>query len=835
VAGFCYISHPQNLLKHLTPNKNLKPIPVKITSFLTLAALLLLSTFSFALSPTIPITTNVTKNGYVDGGKLVGKIVESPGNVGVSFATVALLMVKDSALTSGAVADENGVFTIANVTPGKYILRVTNMGYQTLFVPNVSVAAEGNLLDLGNMTILPEAKKLNEVIVKGEKSMIVDDIDKKMVNIGKDMLATSNNVSDLLEKVPAVSLDENGNPQVRGKGNVVVLIDGKPSNLYGSDLPTILQSFPANLIERIDVMTTPSAKYEGEGASGVIDIITKKAKIRGTNGGAKLTLGNKNNHNLSGNINYKAGKFGLNASLSGQNRAMTWKRNLSRDNFISENTSHLQQSGTGGNKGKNAFGRVGMNYDFNDKNSVEVGVNYSLDENKNNSSILNETSITPGTVSETFRRLNIGNNNGNNMNFSFDYRKKFAEKDNQLNFTSSYSLGSSDGESYLSQESEIDSLLRNQQNLRDNKRRSLFLNTDYTWPIAPKSTLEVGLRSRSSSNDNTNAFYTMSKETGSYVFDPNISNIFGYKDATYTGFMTFSQKTDLWGMRAGLRVTDYNQEINQISVNREFSVHFLTLVPSLALTRKLGESSQLKLNYSRRVQRPEADWLNPYTDVSDPRNVKSGNPNLKPEFTHKAEMGYSNYEASGGFGPSLFMDYSNNAITQIRTIDESGISLTRFDNVGREFSYGFETDFSQTIGDILKINGSGRVFRSEVVSQIAQIDNRTWSYSGNLNAFITLPMDFRASAYVNYEGPRAIAQGTREGVFVANMGIRKDLLEKKATISFNVQDIFLSRAYKSQLNTATYSQNSLWQQTNRLVNLTFQYRFGKITASGDDA
>lgn len=776
------------------------------------------------------------KSQRIDGGKLVGKIVEGPSQAGVAFATVALLAPRDSSLANGAVADENGLFTIANVTPGSYILRVTNMGYQTLFQPNIKVAAEVGLVDLGNITVVPEAQKLAEVIVKGEKTMIVDDIDKKIVNIGKDMLATSNNVSDLLEKVPAVSLDENGNPQVRGKGNVVVLIDGKPSNLYGSDLPTILQSFPANLIERIDVMTTPSAKYEGEGASGVIDIITKKTKIRGMNGGARLSIGNRNNNAASGNLSYKAGKFGLNASLSGQTRAMTWERTLNRNNFITEPTSLLQQDGTGGNKGKNTFGRVGVNYDFNERNSLEAGVNYSRDNNRNYSNILNETSLSTGLVTEQFRRLNNSKGNGNNVNFNLDYRHKFAEKDHQLNFNSSYSIGGSDGESYFAQESTIDSLIRNQQNLRDNNRHSLFLNADYTWPITPKATLEAGLRSRTSANDNVNAFYNLDRETNAYVFDNNISNVFGYKDATYTGFMTFSQKTDDWGIRAGLRVTDYNQNIDQVSRNQEFSVHFLTLVPSLALTRKLGESSQVKLNYSRRVQRPEADWLNPFTDVSDPRNIRTGNPNLRPEFTHKAEMGYSNYEANGGWGPSLFMDYSNNAITQIRTVDEAGVSLTRYDNVGREFSYGFETDFTQKLfGDVLKINGSGRVFRSEVVSAMAAIDNRTWSYSGNLNAFITLPADFRASAYVNYEGPRAIAQGTRDGVFIANMGIRKDLLEKKATVSFNVQDIFLSRNYKSQLNTQTYSQNSNWHQTNRLVNVTFQYRFGKISAGGDDA
>ena len=788
--------------------------------FVLLALSLLCSGHSFA----------VKKSIFADGGKLIGKVVESPNNAGVSFATIAMLMVKDSSMTEGAVADVNGIFTIENVKPGNYILRITNVGYQTLYVPNIKVATEANVVDLGMLTLVAAAQKLNEVVIRAEKSMIVDDIDKKMVNIGQDMLATSNNLSDLLEKVPAVSLDENGNPQLRGKGNVVILIDGKPSNLYGSDLPTILQSFPANLIERIDVMTTPSAKYEGEGASGVIDIITRKTKIRGVNGGLRAALGNRNTYSGSGNISYKAGKLGLNASLNGQASNTFWERSLNRDNFISEVTSHLEQVGSGDNRNKNVFGRIGMNYDFNEKNSIEVGINHSRNRGRNSSKMLNTTTRDNSAKIEQFNRINNSGNNGSNMNFSFDYRKKFDKKDQQLNFTANYSIGESEGESFFDQESLIDSLVRHQQTLRDNNRHSLFLNSDYTWPITPKATLEAGVRSRFNTNNNTNAFYTLNRENQDYVFDPNISNIFGYNDATYTGFMTFSQKADLWGVRAGLRLTDYNQDINQISRNREFSVHFVTLVPSLAITRKLNDVSQIKLNYSRRVQRPEADWLNPFTDVSDPRNIRSGNPNLKPEFTHKAEMGYSNYEKDGGWGPSLFVDYSNNAITQIKTVDESGVSLTRYDNVGREMSYGLETDFNRSFfGEKVKLNGSGRVFRSEVVSQIARIDNRGWSYSANLNAFIKLPQDFRASAYVNYEGPRAIAQGTRQGVFIANMGVRKDFMQKKATIGFNVQDIFLSRTYKTGLRTETYSQNSVWHQTNRMINLSFNYRFGKIS------
>ncbi len=787
----------------------------------------------FLCSTYIPIL--LAAPAEIDGGKLIGKIVEAPANAPVSFATVAILLAKDSTVIDGATADENGVFSLVNVKSGKYLLRITNMGYETKFVSNVQIAPESNLKDLGLIVMTPVSQKLNEVVIKGEKSMIVDDIDKKMITIGKDLLAASNNVSDLLEKLPAVSLDENGNPQVRGKGNVIVLIDGKPSSLYGNDLPTVLQSFPAELIERIDVMTTPSAKYEGEGASGVIDIITKKVKIRGTNGGGRLSYGNRGSANGSGNINYKSGKLGLNASVSAQKRNTFWKRRLNRENFASDESSFLDQAGKGYNKNKNLFGRVGMNYDLNDKNAIEVGVNYSLDGNNNQSAIANQTSLATGLITEQFDRFTNSNGNGNNVSMNFDYRKKFRKKDHLLVFSANYSVGESEGKSLYDQESETETLERHQQNLRNNTNKSLFLNSDYTWPLAEKSTLEMGVRTRINKSENTNAFYNLNSEDGSYAFDPSVSNIFGYQNSIYTGYMTFSQKTDKWGVRAGLRLTDSDQYINQISNNRDFSVHFLTLIPSVALTRKLDESSQVKLNYSRRVQRPEASWLNPFTDISDPRNIQTGNPNLRPEFVHKAEMGYSNYEESGGWGPSLFMDYSNNAITRLRTVDAEGISLTQYDNVGREMSYGVETDFSQKIGDVVKINASGRIFRSEVVSEAAQIDNRTWSYSGNLNAFFTLPMDFKASAYVNYEGPRAIAQGNREGVFVANMGIRKDLLEKKATLSFNVHDIFLSRAYKSHLSTSTYSQNSLWQQTNRLINLTFQYRFGKISGGGDDA
>jgi outer membrane receptor protein involved in Fe transport len=798
-------------------------IKISFSQFKSILPVICLFLFNLLLIPATSANTTYDVNQQI-----MGTVVELPDNSPVSFATVALLSKKDSTILDGVTADEKGAFTLGPVKAGNYIIRISNMGYETLFLSDIRISNQNK--DLGIIVMKASSQRLDEVVITAEKSMIIEDLDKKMIHIGKDLLATSNNVSDLLEKLPAVSLDENGSPQVRGKGNVVVLIDGKPSTLYGNDLPTVLQSFPAELIDRIDVITTPSAKYEGDGASGVIDIITKKVKIKGMNGGLRVSLGNKENYNGSGNISYKLGKWGLNASVSAQARNMYWRRKLVRDNFLSENTSTLLQTGTGQNKNNNLFGRMGASYEFNDKNSLSVGVNYSLDNNKNISGVANSTYVETITT-EQFYRSTLGKGDGNNVSLNLDYRKKFTKKDELFSFTANYSFGNSDGQSNFDQESDSTKLVLHQLNLRNSNNYSVFLNTDYTLPFNEHSKLDVGFRTRINKRENVNEFYNYDPETNTYTFNTEVSNIFNYKNTIYTGYATYSLKTDVWGIRAGLRITDSDQYIDQVHTNTAFSAHFLTLVPSFAISKKLEEGTLLKLNYSRRVQRPEASWLNPYLDIADPRNTQSGNPNLRPEFVHKAELGYSSYKDNGGWGPSLFMDYSNNAITRIRTVDELGVSFTTYDNVGREFTYGFETDFSKKFGEAFKINASGRIFRSEVVSELAQIDNRNWSYSGNLNAFFNLPMDFKASAYINYQGPRAIAQGKREGVLVANMGIRKDLLKKKATLSANIQDIFLSRNYKNQLRTSTYLQNSNWQQTNRLITVTMQYRFGKISAN----
>ncbi len=765
--------------------------------------------------------------------RVVGKVVEAPDNAAAGFATIAVLNATDSSLVGGAVADEHGAFVIAGTKAGKYIIRVSNMGFKTLYLPGIAIT-EGKeaVTDLGVLSLVPDAQRLNEVVVTADRSTVVEDIDKKSITIGADLLATSNNASEILEKLPAVSLDENGSPQVRGKGNVIVLIDGKPSTQYGSDLPTILQSFPANLIERIDVMTTPSAKYEGDGASGVIDIITKGVRIRGMNGNGRLNAGNQGNHGMAANGSFKSNKLGLSAAVSADVRNSYWDRNLTRTNYVSEKPTGLFQRGDGQNQGMNLFGRLGANYAFNEKSSLEASVNYTVNGSDNYSWLYNETTRYDGSVSSKFERITDVARDVNNANFNVDFRHKFDKKEHMITFTANYSMGGTTGGNDIDQLSETPSLVRDQYSVVKNTRGALFLNSDYTLPVNPNATLEMGIRGRFGDNDNSNVFYTYNTAAEEYQYDRRLSNVFNVDDQLYTGFVTFSQKSDLWGVRAGLRLTDYYQSIEQITTGSEFDVHFLTLIPSLALSRKLGtKGAMTKLNYSRTLQRPEAIWLNPYTDVSDPRNIQSGNPNLKPESVHKVQLSYSSYEASGGWGPSLFMDYSNDAITRIRTIDEEGISYTRYDNVGREVSYGFETDFSHKVSPKLRFTMNGRVFRSEVVSEMAQIDNRTWSYAGNLNAFITLPLDLRASAYINYEGPRAIAQGIRDGVFVANMGVRKVIMKKKGTVSFNVRDVILSRNYKNELQTPMYDQTSYWHQTSRLMNLTFQYRFGKISSS----
>lgn len=746
-----------------------------------------------------------------------------------SFATVALLR-PDSTVVSGISADENGNFVLTGVAPGNYLLKVSSIGYETTVVPGIQVPVESKNIDLGVLYIQNESNQLQEVKIVGEKSMIVTDIDKTSINIGDDLLASSNNASELLEKLPAVTVDENGAPMIRGKSNIVVLIDGKPSDQYGSDVATVLQTFPADLIERIDVVTSPSAKYEADGASGVVDIITKKATIVGTNGNVRLSAGNYEHYTAGGNMNYKSEKLVLRASGNFQTSQVFNTRKLERLNMLGDAPSTLFQDGEGANRTSNGFARIQAGYDLNAKTNIGASINFSNNFNRNDNLTTNRTVFADESVGRVFDRISRGNTEGYNMTYGLDFRREFSSREHNLTATFSYTTGMSDGRSDLIQESEEASLARQQYNIRDNERETLHGRLDFSWPINDNLTLVTGGHFRQNFRENNNLLYTYDIETGEYRFDEQISNVFGYRDALYSGYVSATQKWKEWGFRAGMRLSNMTQHLNQISMNRQFSVHFLNMIPSLSVSRKLTESALLRMNYSRRVQRPNADWLNPFIDITDPRNIRTGNPDLDPEFIHRLDFGYTNYQDVLGLGATLFSNYSNNAITNIRTIDEEGISYTRFDNVGRELSYGMEADVSLKVSDKIKFNTSGRFFRNEIVSVLAGIDNKRWSYAGNFNTFFHLPAGFRGSFYINYEGPRAIAQGTRLGVVQANASIRRHFFEKKAFISLNIQDLFLSRRYRNQLETDTYIQHSDWHRTNRYIGITANYKFGKISA-----
>ena len=776
------------------------------------------------------ILTSLPVLGFQSGGiKITGRVLEKGSGEPAAFATVALLRT-DSTVVSGVNSDLEGNFELTGVRPGNYLLKVSSIGFRSQIVPKIAVHVESGDLELGVIYLDAEQNQLDEVTIVAEKSMITSDIDKTSVHIGQDLLASSNNATELLEKLPAVTIDENGSPMIRGKSNIVVLIDGKPSTQYGTDLASVLQSFPSDLIERIDVITTPSAKYEADGASGVIDIITKKATIVGKNGNVRLYAGNNNNYNGGFNFNYKAEKLSFRTTGNYNTQENYNDRKLERQNLLGSNPSTLFQDGTGFNKTSNGFGRVQANYDITPKLNLGAFVNFSSHDNRTEGAIDNRTVYSDLSEGRKFTRISDGKNDGTNITYGMDFRQEYSSKEHYLMASLSYTHAASDGRSDLSQESDEPQWRRQQYNLRDNHTNSLHGKIDFAWPVSDKFTFLAGGHTRQDSRENNNFLYTRNLETGEYVYDERISNIFGYQDALYSGYVSGTQKWKDWGVRIGLRLSKMDQHLNQISMDRKFSVHFLNFIPSLSVSRKVSETGMFRVNYTRRVQRPNAEWLNPYTDITDPRNIRTGNPDLNPEFTHRLDLGYSNYKNVFGIGTNLFSSYSNNAITNIRTIDEDGVSYSRFDNVGREMSYGFETDISYKVSEKLKFNSSGRVFRSEIVSRAANIDSRRWSFSGNLNAFFHLPVGFRGSFYISYEGPTAVAQGYRLGVTQANLSLRRNFMKNKAFIALNVNDIFLSRRYVNNLKTDTYIQHSVWHRTNRNIGVTMHYRFGKISA-----
>jgi len=740
-------------------------------------------------------------------GRITVVIADSATKAPVDYATVSLIRVKDNKSVNGALTDAKGKVVLQNVAPDQYKLSIGFMGYKSKTVL-LKTSPEKPDLNAGTVYISGSQSDLKEVSIVGKTPMIENKIDKVVYNAEQDVTTAGGNASDVMRKVPMVSVDIDGTPTLRGSA-VRVLINGKPSGTMSNSVADALKMIPAEEIKNIEVITSPSAKYDAEGAGGIINIITKKKTAQGINGNAALSAGTRqNNGNFS--LNAKKGRLGITTNFGGQYAIPQDTRVVLRNENYTAGTSLLQEGFTRAKRyGYN--GSAGLDYDINGYNSLSTTVKYNNFSNGSDGS-LNVFSNTPDSAAN-YLRYSKNNMSFTNVDWSADYRRTSKKEGEEFTISGQASFGrnTTDYSTYSVFPGTGNGPIENGDNT--GKNNEYTLQSDYTYPFNKNVTLETGvkgifrdIKSKYASSDQD--------------FDYNQDVAAAY------GVMSFKLAKTI-DVKGGLRA-EYTS-INGVSGSSlNFDNDYFNLFPSAIVSKKLKGSATLKLSYNRRMQRPSLSYLNPFLNRNDPQNQSQGNPDLNPEITDLLELGYSTFIKGSMINASVFYRETQDVIESLYFPDQK---LTTFSNIGRNKSFGANVFASYNPLPKWTLMGNFSLSSYNVTNFATNVSTGTYAnYTLFGRSAISFKGGWNTELFGVYNGAKRTFQGTSGAMVFYGGAFKKDIMKKKATVGVNMLNVFSRDLHiRTENRGAGFLQSTNVYYPLRSFGVNFSYKFGKIT------
>lgn len=767
--------------------------------------------------------------------KISGIVLDSAAAKGVEFASIALFNVADSKVIDGTTADENGKFALAKVAPGAYRLMISFIGYKDKAV-DVKVE-KGKDVELGSVQLASSVQNLQEVTITGEKSLIEEKVDRMVFNAEKDITSKGGDASDLLRKVPMLSVDLDGNVSLRGSSNIRVLINNKPSTIIASNVADALKQIPADMIKSVEVITSPSAKYDAEGSGGIINIITKKNNLQGLTLNIDSGVGNRGS-NLGLNGSYRKGKMGF--TLGGFGRAFYNKATsvLDQTTYSGGNSFLTNQSSTAKDRGMFGQYSLGWDYDLGKNQALSAGLRYGtrnfiqkqdLTINQYENSALSNSSL---------RKVDRKDLSGT-VDFNIDYIRTFKPQQ-EWSISTLYSrtgLTNNFNTDLLNESGAVDSKLKNE---NKNENSELTLQTDYQTPLGKNQMFEFGAKGifRTVESDFK---YLTAGESGDFVLSPtNPSGVLNYKQNVAAGYLSYTLTTqNKYTFKLGTRY-EYTGITADMGAGKAIDIPaYGNLVPSINVSKALSGSTTLKAAYNRRIQRPGIQQLNPNVNLANPQSISTGNPALSPELTDNFELGLSTNIKKTYINASVFARQTNNSITQVRMAVDTlqGAIVTTFENIGKQRAYGANIFANVYLTPKWTLNGSIDVLHSYLEGQTTGLDgtsvgisNSGFNYGGRLMSQLSLRNGWGLQAFGFYRGKEIQLQGTRTGFYLYSLGFKKDFANKKGSIGFGAEN-FLTKGvrFTSDLTSPQFVQTGSTQLYNRNFKVTFSYSIGKMT------
>lgn len=775
---------------------------------------------------------------------LSGTVKDEATGQGLEYATVSLINLDQNKVQDGALTDSTGQFTLSNIAQGRYLVKADFIGYRQAATDTIMLKEATSVLMLPALVLRPDGHSLETVSITAQAPVVEQKIDKLVYNAAADVTAQGGIALDVLKKVPQVSVDADGNVELQGNPNIRFLINGKPSGIFGSSVTDALSAIPASEIASIEVISSPGARYDAQGTGGIINIVLKQSKAKGVSGSVSLSAGTRL-ENGAANLNYRNGDLSVHAFISG-NAQINSRSPNSQDRLAYDATqdsyTRLLQDGYTDMERRGLQAGIGIDWTFRKNNVLSATIQYNDFSNKKTSltaqqeiQTLSSGQVLPG---QQANRNSYSSFHTGTLDYSLGYKTKLGAKGGDLEFLYSASLGTPTmtsrqsltytGESGPYSGSSVSNPGKDQQH---------YLSLDYSRPFSKLFTLEAGLKGSFQRIESDNRQSILSG-SGQYDYAPGLSYLLHYNLSVYAGYLSATTRLGQWlDVKAGIRAeyTHIGLDYNQGHIPS-----YTTWVPTVILSHEFANRQVLKLAYSRRLERPEYEELNPFLNLSDPYNIVTGNPYLKPEIANNIELGYSRTFGNGiNIYAALIERINTNDIKSFTafypayTIGDSAyynVSVTDKRNIGREYNSGLLLSGSVPVG-ALSLRSNIQLIHKHIVNDVPGASPVTNAFTAriNLNAAYTLPAGFLAEAFGNYRSGFVSIQGKQPQLFTYTIALRKQFWNNRASAGITATNIFGKYVrQETTINTADYTSYAVRELPFRSVGLTFSYKFGKL-------
>ena len=750
-----------------------------------------------------------------------GTVVEESSGQPIAYATVMVGDNETNKPLDGTTTMDDGSFSLETDATDYYI-EVSFLGFRTkTFGPPPT---QGKTIDLGKVALSEDAEQLQEVVVQGEVSRTEFKLDKRVFNVGKDLSTTGASALEVLNNVPSVNVNIEGRISLRGSQGVQILINGKPS-IIASDEGNALGTITADMIEKIEVMTNPSAKYDAEGTSGIINIVLKKEERKGLNGSISVNTGAPDSHSVGVSLNRRTENFNLFTQLGVGLRDMP--NDLETRNVDLINNTTILSNGTEYRNETYYNFVLGTDYHINDNNVLTLSGNFAMemeDQPSNTSFVALDSN---NAISSEWERTEVTDAKNPKFQYELQYKKDFENhEDHTLLFSGLGNFfGKDQSSEFLNTTISGDDNDSRQQTRTDFKEAIFTFKLDYTNPITDELTLETG--AQYVMNDVSNDYEVNNFTNGAFVNDPGLTNIFEFDQKVLGLYGTGSYEGKKWGIKGGLRLEQTDQNTLLVTTSSANEQNYGNFFPSLHSSYKFSDKVSLQAGYSKRIYRPRMWDLNPFFNIRNNFSVRQGNPDLQPEFTDSYEITsiYILGPASINFG--VYHRYTTDVIERITTF-ENNVSTTKPENIGTNRATGIEFNAKYSPAKWLTLNGDFNYnqFKRDGNFESTVFDFSNDQWTSKLMSKIKLPSDFDLEMTGNYQSSYQTVQSDVSDMLFMDLGLRKNIMKGKAVLNLSVRDLFASRVDESQIAQASYEVYNR-RQRGTFVALGFSYGFGK--------